>query len=189
MSEAKEERIAELEDNERKQTKKNKKLKNKVSNRNVLILILVVIIIILLLRSCGGTPSDGGSPTSKPALETAEYIEPDEVQDVEHEEGKTTMPVISDFTVSKSYPYATLFNPESNAGHSYLAYKFTNTDTNEVIYESKLVEPGKKFSVAFGELLEVGIYNVSVDIYSYDYTDPSIHKNDGHSDIKVTITE
>lgn len=182
-----EEKIAKLEDNEREQSKKNKKLKNKVSNRNVLIMILIIIIIILLLKSCS---ADGGSSqTTKPELENAEYVLPDEVPDVEHVEGTTAIPVISDFTVKKSYPYATLFNPESNSGYSYLAYKFTNSDTGEVIYESKLVEPGKKFSVAFGDMLEVGTYNVSVDIYSFDYTDPSIEKNGGHSDIVVTITE
>ena len=182
-----EEKIAKLEDNEREQSKKNKKLKNKVSNRNVLILILIIIIIILLLRSCSADGSS--SPATKPDLENAEYVMPDEVPDIEHVEGTTAIPVISDFTVKKSYPYATLFNPESNLGYSYLSYKFTNSDTGEVIYESKLVEPGKKFSVAFGDMLEVGTYNVSVDIRSFDYTDSSIEKNGGHSDIVVTITE
>lgn len=180
-----EEKIAKLEDNERKQTKKNKKLKNKVSTRNIIIVILIIIIILLLLRSC--SPDGGNSPTAKPDLENAEYVQPDEVPDTEHVEGTTAIPVISDFTVSKKYPYATLFNPESNSGYSYLSYKFTNSETGEVIYESKLVEPGKKFSVAFGDMLEVGKYKVSVDIYSFDYTNPSVQKNGGHSDIVVTV--
>ena len=72
-------------------------------------------------------------------------------------------------------------------GYSYLVYKFTDLDTKKVIYESKLVEAGKKFSVNFGDLLEVGTHKVSVDIYSYDYKDPSIQKNGGHSDIKITV--
>ena len=182
-----EEKIAKLEDNEREQSKKNKKLKNKIINRNILSLILIIIIILLLLRSCSADSSS--SPTTKPDLENAEYVQPDEVPDTEHVEGTTAIPVISDFTISKKYPYATLFNPESNLGYSYLSYKFTNSDTGEVIYESKLVEPGKKFSVAFGDMLEVGKYKVSVDIYSFDYTNPSVQKNGGHSDIVITITK
>ena len=146
-----EEKIAKLEDDERKQLKKNKKLRHKVGIRNVIILILIVIIIILLLRSCSGDTKDGGS--TKPELEHAEYIQPDDVADMEHMEGTTAIPVISDFTIRKSYPYATLFNPESNLGYSYLSYKFTDSSTGKVIYESKLVEAGKKFSVAFGDLL------------------------------------
>ena len=182
-----EEKIAKLEDNEREQSKKNKKLKNKIINRNILILILIIIIILLLLRSCSADSSS--SPTTKPDLENAEYVQPDEVPDTEHVEGTTAIPVISDFTISKKYPYATLFNPESNEGFSYLQYRFTNSDTGEVIYESKLVQPGKKFSVAFGDMLEVGTYNVSVDIYSFDYNNPSIQKNGGHSEIVVTVTK
>lgn len=182
-----EEKIAKLEDDERKQLKKNKKLRHKVGIRNVIILVLIVIIIILLLRSCSGDTKD--SRINKPELEYAEYIQPDDVADMEHTEGTTAIPVISDFTVRKSYPYATLFNPESNLGYSYLSYKFTDSSTGKVIYESKLVEAGKKFSVAFGDLLDIGTYQVSVDIYSYDYTDPTIQKNGGHSDIILTVTE
>ena len=76
---------------------------------------MIIIIIILLLRSCS---ADGGnSPTAKPDLENAEYVQPDEVPDTEHVEGTTEILVISDFTVSKKYLYATLFNPESNSGY------------------------------------------------------------------------
>ena len=100
-----EEKIAKLEDDERKQLKKNKKLRHKVGIRNVIILILIIIIIILLLRSCSGDTND--SRVNKPELEQAEYIQPDDVADMEHMEGTTAIPVISDFMVRKSYPYAT----------------------------------------------------------------------------------
>lgn len=182
-----EEEVAILEDEKQQEQRKNKKLKRKVLFKNVLIVILIIIIILLLLKSCS---SDGGSKL-KPLVdfENGVYVEPNEVPNVEHVEGTTAIPVISDFTVSKSFPYVTLFNPDVNLGYSYLKYKFTNKDTGDVIYESKLVQPGKKFSVAFGDMLEIGTYNVSVEIYSYDYDDPTIQKNGGHSDIKVVITK
>lgn len=178
-----EEIISELEDDRDEQSKKNKKLKKKVNKRNIVIGILIIIIILLLLRSCSNDSHN--SPSLKP-IETADYVNPN-IEDKKHTEGTTAIPVISDFTITKDYPYATLFNPKSNMGYSYLVYKFTDLDTKKVIYESKLVEAGKKFSVNFGDLLEVGTHKVSVDIYSYDYKDPSIQKNGGHSDIKITV--
>lgn len=183
-----EDRVTELEDSKKEQIKKNCKLKNKVSNRNILIMVLILIIMILLFKSC--SIGERVFLIKMPELEDAEYVQPDEVADIEHQQGTTAIPVISDFTVKKSYPYATLFNPESNSGYSYLLYKFTDADTGDVIYESKLVEPGKKFSVAFGDMLETGTYNVNINIYAYDYNNPEIMKSARTStNIKLTVTE
>lgn len=176
-----EEIISELEDNKRLQGKKNKKLTNKVRARNITIGVLIIIIILLLLKSC----SRGNEPSKKP-IETADYIGR-EIKDDKHVDNTTAIPVISNFTVTKDYPYATLFNPKSNKGYSYLLYKFTDAKSGVVIYESNLVEAGKKFSVDFGNKLSAGKHKVSVDILAFDYKDTSIQKNGGHSDITITV--
>lgn len=171
------------EDEAREIKRKNKKLKDRVSVKKVAILVLVFIILILLLKSCSG---EGG--IISPIFEDAEYVE-QEKEHPDHIDGYTAIPVIDDFTVSKSKPYVTLYNPETNQGYSYLKYKFTNIDTGEVIYESGLVEPGKKFSVPFGEFLEVGEYNVKVEIFNFSYRDYTKQKNGGQSEITITITD
>lgn len=159
--------------------KKNKKLEQKAWIKKVFILVLILVIIILLIKSCGG------GTASKPDLEKAEYIEQGSYP--EHVDGYTAIPVVDDFTVSKEQPYVTLYNPETNKGYSYLQYRFTDEATEKVIYESGLVEAGKKFSVAFGDFLDVGEYDVLVEILNFDYSDHTQRKNGGQSHIVVTV--
>lgn len=169
------------EDEAREIRRSNKKLKEKMSVKQISIIALIIIILILLLKSCGG--ENGILP---PIFEDAEYVE-QQKEHPDHIDGYTAIPVVDDFTVSKSKPYVTLYNPETNSGYSYLKYKFTNTETGEVIYESGLVEPGKKFSVPFGEFLEAGQYNVKVEIFNFDYKDYTKQKNGGQSEITITV--
>lgn len=161
--------------------KKNKKLKRKLGDKRTTIVVLLIVILILLLRSCGL-----GDEGKKPFIEQAGLVEQEQTHP-EHVDGYTAIPVVDDFSVSKSKPYITLYNPETNAGYSYLQYRFTDIDTGEVIYESGYVEPGQKFSVAFGELLKAGEYNVLVEILNYDYDDYTVRKNGGQSEIIVTV--
>lgn len=152
-----------------------------MSVKQISIIALIIIILILLLKSCGG--ENGILP---PIFEDAEYVE-QQKEHPDHIDGYTAIPVVDDFTVSKSKPYVTLYNPEVNSGYSYLKYKFTNTETGEVIYESDLVKPGKYFSVPFGEFLEAGQYNVKVEIFNFDYKDYTKQKNGGQSEITITV--
>lgn len=160
----------------------NRKLERRLRVKKLCIFTLVAVILILLLKSCGGEPEKG-----KPNLEDGEYV-PIE-SDVPHIDGYTAIPVIDDFEVSKSQPYASLYNPESNAGYSYLQYRFTDLQSGDVFYESGLVEPGKVFSVAFGDLLPAGEYRVLVEILNYDYEEYTERKNGGKSEITITVGE
>lgn len=162
-------------------SKKNKKLKDKLGNKKIAIVVLVIVLLILLLRSCGI-----GDKNIGPNIEQSGFVEQEDTHP-DHVDGYTAIPVVDDFSVSKSKPYVTLYNPESNAGYSYLQYRFTNLETGEVIYESNLVEPGYKFSVPFGEMLEAGEYNVLVEILNFDYDDYTTRKNGGQSEIIVTV--
>lgn len=167
-------------DNEAKEIEdSNEKLNKKVKKKKVTILVLLIIIIILLLKSCGN------GDIELPRFETSEYVEQEDYP--EHVDGYTAIPVVDDFTVSKSRPYIALYNPETNKGYSYLQYRFTDIHTGEVIFESGLVEAGQKFSVAFGELLGVGEYEVFVEILNFDYNDYTQRKNGGQSQIIITV--
>ena len=160
-------------------TNKKKKLKDILNSRNIIIALLVIIVILLLFKLF--IKDDNNS-----LFEDGKLVA-QEVTEESLEEGRTAIPVIDNFTVTTKLPYANLYNPEVNYGNSYLSYKFTNTDTNEVFYESKLVQAGQYFSVNFAELLGVGSFNCKVDIYSYSYDNPEEQKNGGSSNIVITV--
>lgn len=176
----------ELEDN--KKAKKNWRLVS---------LIELIIIIILLLKGCAGDPSMQGvwwvdnnkTPLAEedfPEIEDDEYIEWEQIFAEEAETNRIDIPVISDFTVSKSSPYKTLYNPASNAGKYYLQYTFTINGQDEPFYQSKLVEGGYKFSVDFGSLLDLGEYTVTIKTSTYEYETYEPKSGDAH-EINITV--
>lgn len=160
-------------------TNKKKKLKAILNSRNIIIALLVIIVILLLFKLF--IKDDNNS-----LFENGKLVA-QEVTEESLEEGRTAIPVIDNFTVTTKLPYANLYNPKVNYGNSYLSYKFTNTDTNEVFYESKLVQAGQYVSVNFAELLGIGSFNCRVDIYSYSYDNPEEQKNGGSSNIVITV--
>lgn len=174
-------------ENNQGKEKQNKKLKNKVDNRNIVILILLVIIVILLLKSCSGGCLSFNSIV-KPQVEDAEYIEQETSPVARQEKGRTDIPVIQDFKVSKTSPYQSLYNPESNTGNSYLRYIFSDADTKEVIYESDLVEPAYKFSVPFGDMLDIGEHDVIVEVVIVDFETYVSHSST-KSEITITVSD
>lgn len=153
-----------IEDNE-KAFKKNRKLKRKVTSKNITILILLVIIIILLLRGCSSGGDVIASNFIQPMIESTEYI----TKEVEQPEiDYVDIPLTQDINVSEDYPYSTLYNPQKNEGSYYLLYSFYLDGEEEPFYQSNLVEPGYQFSVNFKELLPEGSYNATVVVTSYD---------------------
>lgn len=169
-------------DNGEKLIDENKKMKRRLIIKRVVMSVLLIAIIILLLKSCGASIIEN---IVVPDIEDSEFV--DISSDIPHVDGYTAIPAIGDFTVSKSQPYVTLYNPEINSGYSYLKYRFTDESTGKVIYESKLVEPGQQFSVDFGSLLEIGKHKVLVEILNYDYNDCTVQKNGGQSNITIKI--
>lgn len=180
-----------------------KKEKRKKNFYKICLVIAIIIIIILLLKGCSNelyltkntkVPDTEATevleqeePTKIPELEDAGLVEQTALVEAT-KSPSITIPNITSFIVSKEYPYKDLYNPETNKGNYYLQYSFTIDGEEEPFYQSKLVEAGYKFSVNFGELLDVGEYDVWVqtDPYTVDTLEP---KSNACYLIKITVTE
>ena len=191
--------IYNMEAEDAKNEKIKKRLKMKVAIRNLTILALIVVIIILLLRGCNNQPvapvvtpnnvTAGADKPFIPEFQTGELITHAPVEEKEEKsQAYVTLPVIDDFAVSSSQPTIALYNPVENEGKFYIYYIFTNTDTNEVIFESAAVQAGFYWSVDFKQLLPVGEHNVSVKIRS-QFADTGAYANGSISNIKITVKE
>lgn len=166
--------------------RQKKKEQRKKNMYKVGLIVAIIIIIILLLKSCSIEKSLTKN-TVVPELETSALVEQN-IPEETNEKPRIDIPVIQNFIVSKEYPYKDLYNPESNKGKYYLQFSFTIDGENEPFYQSKLVEGGYKFSVNFGELLDVGEYDVNVTTNTF--TEGSLEQKSGDMHmIKITVTE
>lgn len=143
--------------------KKDKQLtKERLKNvfKTALILVLIAIIILLLrFKGC----NNNTSPNNPVEIENGQYHEQTNTTGVNKE--NSDIPVMSSVvTISTDKPYVNLYNPESNT--KYLKYEIIENDN--VVYESKMVQPGYKYSVDLGHMLEVGTHKVNVKITVYD---------------------
>ena len=98
-------KVSDAIDEGRKLEEGNKKLERRLRLQKLCMAALFALILILLLKSCQSQPEEG---KGKPNLETGEYV--DTQPDAPHIDGYTAIPVIDDFEVSKSQPYASLYN-------------------------------------------------------------------------------
>lgn len=150
-------------DKDKADKKKDRQLtKEKIKNifKTALILVLIAIIILLLrFKGCGNNIS----PNNPVEIENGQYHEQTNTTGVNKE--NSDIPVMSSVvTISTDKPYVNLYNPESNT--KYLKYEIIENDN--VVYESKMVQPGYKYSVDLGHMLEVGTHKVNVKITVYD---------------------
>lgn len=168
-------------------SKENKRQKRKLFFKNCLIVVLIIIIILLLMRSCS-LPVKQDSITS-PKIQTGELYEQKAEAEQTSSSGRIFAPAVPDFTVSKTdNPYVNLFSPEENKNNYLIKYTFTDTATGEVIYDSDYLEGGFKYSVDFASLLDVGEYDVKVQLSSKD-ANTFEDKNGTVSQIVVTVVE
>lgn len=154
-----------IEKDDKKRTKKTNKMKRKLMVRNILIGVLIVIIILLLLKTFLPKKEDPKpNNETKLELEDGDYVEkttPEvDVQNID-------LPVISDFTVTEDYPYVNFCNPETNKDF-YLQYEIYLNSNEELIYQSKFVDTGKKFSVNLRKELGVGIYDAYIKVRTFE---------------------
>lgn len=134
-----EKRLNNLEKQDKQSEEQRKKLKRKVRIRNCTIVALIVIIIILLLKSCG---ANNPIINRIPILEDSDLVK----QTTESTETpRIDIPVVTDCTVSADQPYINFYNPDTNADKYYLQYEVYD-ENNQIVYQSKMVEAGKKFS-------------------------------------------
>lgn len=134
-----EKRLNNLKKQDKQSEEQRKKLKRKVRIRNCTIVALIVIIIILLLKSCG---ANNPIINRIPILEDSDLVK----QTTESTEiPRIDIPVVTDCIVSADQPYINFYNPDTNADKYYLQYEVYD-ENNQIVYQSKLVEAGKKFS-------------------------------------------
>lgn len=82
-----------------------------------------------------------------------------------------------------------LFNPEENP--CYFKFTLVETKTDEVLYESKLVPPGKgitpvKLQKAFDQ---IGSYDVTLRLQTFDLEDTSINYNGSDTAVQLIVEE
>lgn len=165
--------------------KRIKKLHRKVKVRNVVMFIMSVIIIILLLR-CFVRKDNPVINYIVDYVTDKEVTPDDKKKDKNPDSGRVDIPLITDFTVSKSASWINLGNPESNKGKYLLKFYFNVAGVDEPVYVSDMVESGKTFSVNFKELLDVGEYDATVVVNVYD-SETFEEYNGANMKLKITV--
>ena len=111
---------------------------------------------------------------------------PDNIDD-----SKIVIPGYGTFTLKKGSDTidTVLFNPENNP----CFFKFTLIDKNsgELLYESKLVAPGKGISpVKLNKKFdEVNVYEATLLFQTFDLEDTKISYNSSNVDVKINVVE
>jgi hypothetical protein len=146
---------------------------------NILFLILfpilgIIILTIGLLLSTGdgnkpdpdSSQNSSVSSESKPSLdiESGQDITDDRVDEDDKIQESITIPGYANLYVSTKNPSISLINPEGNS--VYLRYIIKNGE--EVIYETKALEPNKMVKANLKELLPNGEYELTFIIETYD---------------------
>lgn len=104
--------------------------------------------------------------------------------------GKIMMPVISRMQLYKGETHIqNLFiNPEGN--ECYFKFQIVLDDTNEIIYESGLIPPGKAIiDFDLNRTLDVGEHNVTVKILATDLQDENKSLNGGDMKTIIDVVE
>ena len=101
------------------------------------------------------------------------------------------VPAYREFTIKKGSETidTAFFNPEGNP--CFFKFTLVEKSTNEVLYESKLVPPGKgvtpiKMNKIFNE---VGKYDAILKFQSFDLEDTKIEYNGSNISVKLSIVE
>lgn len=101
------------------------------------------------------------------------------------------IPGYGKFTVQKNSDTidTAFFNPEGNP--CYFQITLMEKDTGDILYESKLIPPGKgitpvKMTKSFSK---TGSYNAVLKFRSYDFEDTSIEYNGSEIDVTLNVVE
>lgn len=100
------------------------------------------------------------------------------------------MPLVPEMQITKGETHIKemLINPKGN--QCYFKFVFLLDDSNEIIYESGYVEPGKAiFDFDLNKKLEVGRHNVTVKIITKDLEDLSKNLNGGDMKTVIEVVE
>lgn len=83
---------------------------------------------------------------------------------------------------------ATLFNPEGNP--CYFKYRLIMEDSNELIFETKAIPPGKGITnLQLNRKLKAGIYEIRVEIATFDLSNYEQELNGGEMKLTLEVIE
>lgn len=101
---------------------------------------------------------------------------------------KILIPGFGDINVDKNYKEKgmQLFNPEKN--DVYFKYELTLKETNEIIYTTNLIPPGKSVEIFPWENISEGSYNLIVNIKTYSIENPEEQLNGANVAIKMNVS-
>ena len=165
---------------------RNKQKDKKILNRNIVIVLLIIIIILLLfLRGCAGV----GGPSIKLTEQPLSLYDASggDANGTNSDDGLlyVTMPVVTDFTVTKANPGVLLYCPVENTDLFRIAFTFTDKD-GKVVYQSSYLSGGQTEQASFIDKLPVGNNIIHVSITS-EYEDTGKPANGAGCSIIVTV--
>lgn len=147
-----------------------------------LIIIFLILGLLLICKFMGNTKN--GIIIDKNAKDYTVEIELPEAYD----ESKILIPGFGDINVEKNYKEKgmQLFNPEKN--DVYFKYELTLKETNEIIYTTNLIPPGKSVEIFPWENISEGSYNLIVNIKTYSIENPEEQLNGANVVIKMNVS-
>lgn len=155
--------------------------------KGILALLLIILLILLTLLSGYFIMNKDKADIDPNAGDYSSALKrPDNIDN-----SQILVPGYGKFTIKKGSDTidTAFFNPEGNP----CFFKFTliEKSTNEVLYESKLVPPGKgitpiKINKTFDE---IGSYNAILKFQSFDLEDTDIEYNGSDIDVKLNVIE
>lgn len=147
-----------------------------------LIIIFLILGLLLICKFMGNAKN--GIIIDKNAKDYTVEIELPEAYD----ESKILIPGFGDINVEKNYKEKgmQLFNPEKN--DVYFKYELTLKETNEIIYTTNLIPPGKSVEIFPWENISEGSYNLIVNIKTYSIENPEEQLNGANVVIKMNVS-
>lgn len=114
-----------------------------------------------------------------------ESKEIEETKEIEKLENDIKYTLFSTIDVSNKQPYVFLVNADEN--NVYQQFKVYNNE--ELLWSSKLVEPGKAETLNVYKLLDEGEYELKYLVTSYSLIDKSIIKEDVCVNQKINVNK
>lgn len=148
---------------QRKEPSNDEKKRNKKrAILYVIIFALIMIIIFLILRMCN---KDGERKTDYEDTVSISY-EPN--ADIQVDDTKLNLAILPDYVVTRNKPEMLIPYPDQNAYDIDLT--FCDPDTDEILYQSKLIKPGSVISVPAYNFVDDGEKEYRVEVRAFDRT-------------------
>lgn len=146
---------------EKKSVKKKRKVKKeKKKALYVIIIILAMIIAILLLRTCSSKDKKDASYEDSVSMS----YEPN--ADINVDDTRLNLAILPDYVVTSSKPEMLIPYPEQNAYDIDLT--FCNPDTDEILYQTRLIKPGSIISCPAYNFAYDGMHTYRVEVRAFD---------------------